>query len=924
LTQRARRIVWGGAIALVTAVLVLLYQRLLGATGGAAWTWVKDGVRYELVRPTLLGVLLVTPVLMFVLGRSLADLPWPQRLLSLVFRLTFLGLVAFSLARLVRTDDAHRIATVLLVDVSDSVSDQALGDAKQTIASFYAKKGPEDVLRLVTFAERPRRVELEQGGKLALPESLRHAPRGQAASASTNIEGALELAYALFPPGYLKRAVLVSDGVETEGNLLAEAGRARSLGVRLWAVPYRRPLPPEVAVVALRLPDKVDVGQSFEVAADVYASRASKVRAKLYQGEALNGLDGVRELELKPGPNEIKFQSVVRVGGEVTYDLKLDALEADEFAANNAYSATLDVPGRPAVLYVEGQLQRASYFANALGTQQFDVDTRAAAAFPASLRELERYDFVAISDVPKEALNPAAQDLVEKYVRDLGGGFLFAGGDAGYGLGGWAHTTFERLLPVRMDAQRRKEMPDVAMMLVIDRSGSMTGLPMEMAKAACIATLGALSPDDLLELIAFDSTPVRYVKLQQARYRSRIQNDIERIQPGGGTEIFSALDMAYQDLSVVRARRKHVILLTDGQSSEQGIRDLVQGMIASSITVTTVGLGEGVKQDLLRTIADAGGGRFHYVPDPNSLPKIFTRETEMISQQAAVDEWFPVEQVGSAEFLKGIAIGSAPLLHGYVATELKPPPAQLILQSDRGDPILARWRVGLGWAIAWTSDVKNHWAVDWLKWSGYPRFWGQLVREHMRVKRRRELDMKTEVSGSRVRATVDAFTADERFDDGVDSKLFVSPAGKPSERREVAMKQVAPGRYEADFELAGFGSYVLRAEHARRDADGNRKPFATSTGRVSNPYPREYSSFEPDIEKLTRAASVGGGAIDPNPQAVFDAGGEKITYQKDLWSRFVLAAIVAFLLDLLVRRVRIFDRKAVAARRSSLPPPASV
>ena len=169
-------------------------------------------------------------------------------------------------------------------------------------------------------------VELEQGGKLAMPASLRHAPArpGSRARARTSRPRS-QLAYGLFPPGYLKRAVLVSDGVETEGDLLAEARRARALGVRLWAVPYRRPLPPEVAVVALRLPDKVDVGQSFEVPADVYASRATKVRAKLYQGEALNGLDGVREVELKPGPNEIKFQSVVRVGGEVTYELKLDA-----------------------------------------------------------------------------------------------------------------------------------------------------------------------------------------------------------------------------------------------------------------------------------------------------------------------------------------------------------------------------------------------------------------------------------------------------------------------------------------------------------------------------------------------------------------------------------------------------------------------
>jgi len=290
--------------------------------------------------------------------------------------------------------------------------------------------------------------------------------------------------------------------------------------------------------------------------------------------------------------------------------------------------------------------------------------------------------------------------LIEKYVRDLGGGFLFAGGEAGYGLGGWGHSTMERLLPVRMDAERRKEMPGVAMALVIDRSGSMTGLPMEMAKAACRATVETLQGDDLIEVIAFDSTPARYVKMQPARYRSRIQNDIARIQPGGGTEIFSSLDMAYQDLSVVQARKKHVVLLTDGQAPVQGIKDLATGMLAEAITVTTVGLGEGVNQELLRTVADAGGGRFHMVPDPNSLPKIFTRETELIAQQAAVEDWFPVQQVGNADFLKGVAVSAAPLLHGYVATQIKPQPAQLILQSDRGDPILARWRAGLGWAVA--------------------------------------------------------------------------------------------------------------------------------------------------------------------------------------------------------------------------------
>ncbi|RYG62990.1 VWA domain-containing protein, partial [bacterium] len=180
---------------------------------------------------------------------------------------------------------------------------------------------------------------------------------------------------------------------------------------------------------------------------------------------------------------------------------------------------------------------------------------RQARELPESIRELERYDFVVVSDVPAEAVSLTQQEAIESYVRDLGGGFLFAGGEAGYGLGGWAHTTVERILPVRMDSEKQRDEPQVAMALVIDRSGSMSGLPLEMAKAAARATADTLSGEDLLEVIAFDSQPTRIVRMTAAKHRARIQNDIARIQPGGGTEIFGALDAAYQSLTVARARR---------------------------------------------------------------------------------------------------------------------------------------------------------------------------------------------------------------------------------------------------------------------------------------------------------------------------------------------------------------------------------
>jgi Ca-activated chloride channel homolog len=919
--SRARLVVLTAVALVASAVLAVAYLRYVGHLPPSAFEWTRGDKTFALGEPRLLVVLAVLPLLALSLARSLADLPWQQRILALVFRTALLFAMGLALARPVQTAETARVCTVLLVDVSDSIADESLEDARRVVRDAIAARPPDDLVKVVTFARRPHLLDLGEAREAPPVAALRHdsaPPSGggqDRASAGTDLAAALDLAYSLFPPGYVKRAVLVTDGVETDGDVLAESARARDFGVRVDAVPLKRPPPPEVAVRNLSVPGKVQIGESFEVSADVYASRPTRARARLYQGETLNGLGGVKELDLHAGVNDVRFSSVVRVGGKVTYALEMDRIEQDTFHANNRIVASADVPGRPTVLYVEGQPQRASYLSTALGAQEFDVDVRAASSFPGSLEELERYDFFVLSDVPAEQVSLSSQALVERYVRDLGGGFLFAGGEAGFGLGGWAHSTLERILPVRMDAERRKDMPSVAMTLVIDRSGSMTGLPLEMAKGACKATVETLEGDDLIEVVAFDSSPVRYVNMGPARYRSRIDGEIARIQPGGGTEITEALKMAYQDMSVVQARRKHVILLTDGRADTQGLRELVQGMLSEAITVTTVGLGDGADADLLRSLADAGGGRYHNVPDPNSLPRIFTRETELVSRQAAVEEWFPVTQTASPDFLSGIAMSSAPFLHGYVATEMKEAPAQQILASDKGEPILARVRVGLGWTLAWTSDVKNQWAADWLRWNGFSKFWGQLVREHMRKKHRRELPMRTEVSGGHVRASVDAFTLDERFDNGLVSHLAVVGPLPKTTRRDVPVRQVAPGRYEASFPLDDYGSFLVEAQHEKVDSNGERRPVGSSYAQVSNPYPREYATLEPDIERLTRVAAATNGIFEPKPIQFFDPAGEKIVYREPLWNRALIASIVLFLLDLLVRRVRLFDRKFVAVKR---------
>ena len=915
---RARKLLWILGLALLGVGLFYLYRRHVLLAPAPTLSWAYQGVTYELLSPRMLGVALVLPVLLYALGKSLADLPWPQRVLSALLRFAFLCLLGVALSRLSRSSTTSKVCTIFLVDVSESVPAEALGDARGEVQKLLDARPKDDQVKVISFARRPRVLELGGEGKQA-PEIARH--EGVGLNAGSNLQAAIQLAYGLFPPGYLKRVVLLSDGLETDGDAMAEAERAKQFGVRISTMTYRRPVPGEVAVRELKLPPRVKVGEAFEIHADVYASRATSARVRLFQGEALNGLDGVRKLDLKAGSNDLVFKSIVRVAGEVTYALELDEVAEDKFKENNRVATTIDVPGKPTILFIESNTAHASYLSSALTAQQFDVDVRPPTAFPGSLKELERYDFVILSDTPADRFSLDAQGLVEAYVRDLGGGFLFAGGEGGYSLGGWANTTIERILPVRMDGKKENDTPSVALSLVIDRSGSMTGQAMEMAKAAAKAAVDVLQPSDLVEVIAFDSQPTRYVKMTPARRKGKIAGDIARIQPGGGTEIFPALDAAYQDISVVQARKKHVILLTDGKAPTAGIRDVVQAMAAESITVTSVGLGGDVDDALLSMIKDVGGGRYHKVPDPASLPKIFTSETEVVSRQAAQEDWFQVRQTGPAGFLAGVDLGNSPYLHGYVSTRMKPHPAQEILVSPSGEPILARWRVGLGWTVAWTSDIKNRWAVEWLRWSNFGQFFGQLAREHMRVKHRREFDLRTEVHGGEVRAYIDAFDAGERFENGLDSVLTVVGPMPSQEKRELPMGQTAPGRYEASFLLDRYGSFLLRAEHRRSADDGKKTAVAVSYGHINNPYPLEYSRFEPDRVTLARIAEATGGDVDPTPQQVFDPRGEKIEVHEALWSRLVAAAVALFLLDLLLRRVRIFDRKVLPKRLPALRRP---
>src|SRR6185369_8505301 len=348
-------------------------------------------------------------------------------------------------------------------------------------------------------------------------------------------------------------------------------------------------------------------------------------------------------------------------------------------------SSSIAVKGKPRVLYVEGEPSAANYLSNALRRENIDVEVRSSYGIPRSPKDLQRFDLVLMSDVPAAFVSVDQMAAIEGYVRDLGGGFIMAGGENSFGSGGWTGSRLEKLLPVRFDVEKKRDPPALGLVLCIDRSGSMTGEKIELAKDAAKATAELLGPEDLIGVTAFDSAATPIVRLQRAANRLRIAGDIARLQAGGGTNILPALREAYEELDPAPAKIKHVILLTDGQASYDGIQDLVDEMQQHKITVSAVGVGTGADKTLLTMIAERGGGRFYYTQDAQNIPKIFTKETTEVARNSLVEESVAVQVQKHVELLDGVGINEAPPLRGYVSTKPKPL-TDVILVSGLGEP----------------------------------------------------------------------------------------------------------------------------------------------------------------------------------------------------------------------------------------------
>ena len=215
------------------------------------------------------------------------------------------------------------MSCAFLIDVSDSITDRALAEAYERVSQAWRERGENDV-QVITFAARARAISLPQTAVDEAAEDAAEAPiaisdeRSRVGGTDTDLAGALQLAYGLFPPGHLRRAVVLSDGHQTRGDALAEASRAARFRVPVSFFSPPTTTPEEIAIREIELPDRVQVGEPFRVRVKLFSTHPSRARLRLYQGAVINGLNGVEDVELSSGEHELEFDSVVR-GGRTDY-----------------------------------------------------------------------------------------------------------------------------------------------------------------------------------------------------------------------------------------------------------------------------------------------------------------------------------------------------------------------------------------------------------------------------------------------------------------------------------------------------------------------------------------------------------------------------------------------------------------------------
>jgi uncharacterized membrane protein len=791
------------------------------------------------------------------------------RRVALALKAAGLAAVVIALSEPRLTVYETKEAAAILVDTSASETQQDLARASDLATRIESARGRRWT-RVIPFARAARNTAAAERGRVW---SLKYTA-GDSGHA-TNLEAAIRDGAASLPAGLVPRVVLISDGNENLGSVVRAAWQARQLGVPIDTYPLAGRPKPGLRLESLSLPSQVFSGERFPIDISLNSPKRSTAQVEITaEGKPL----GASRVQIEAGLNHFRVHTSVSTAGAVDLAGKISAADLGE--ARFEQAVTLRRP--QALLITQDPPGTEKHLLSTLEANQFEV-RRISSPPP---EDLSQFQLIIFHNWDLESLSAAQKVAVEDFVKQ-GGGLLWIGGERNvYVENKTAEDPVERALPAKLAPPRTPE--GTCVVLIVDKSSSMEGKKMELARLASIGVIENLRPVDMVGVLIFDNSFQWTVPIRRAVDRATIKRLVSGITPDGGTQIAPALAEAYKRIVPANAVYKHIVLLTDGISEEGDSMTLARDASNNKVTISTVGLGQDVNRAYLEKIATFAKGKSYFLNDPSGLEQILLKDVMEHTGSTAVEKPVAPVVVKQAEILSGVGMETAPSLRGYVRFIAKPT-AETILTVDDRDPLLTRWQYELGRAAVFASDAKNRWAVNWLTWPGFDKLWANLVR-----------DLLPHATASEATASYDsandALIVDYRLGRHVPEPTVIPDIyvfGPDGFQRPVKASKLAAG------------SFRVRLPIGKRQGLFRVRPLVESRAFPEIGLYRqeeEMTDYGSNEFVLRQISAATGGRFNPNPKDVFDPGGRSIPSTMELWPGLLALAVILNLVELVLRK----------------------
>ena len=858
--------------------------------------------------PWLLLLLPVVLLAFWAIGRkSYAGLNAGTARLALIVRSLAAALLVCALAGIHTVQRSDKLATIFLLDVSKSVprADQAAG--REYINKALGGKRGGDQGGVIEFG---RTANVDE----APSETLQSLEQGTptVAGDATDLSSALRLAASSLPEGLGHKIVVLSDGNENVGDAEAEIDSLRSRGVRVDIAPTAlgqgtTGTPSAEAMVDdVNLPTRARQDQPFTVRVVVSSTIAQPAKLTLTRdGQPL----GQTPVQLQAGKNAFTFPETVHDAGFHKYGAVLTASQ-DTIAENNQGFGFVSVSGRPRVLYVTDTVNSSlASVKNALNAQQIDLDVQTPGGIPASVPALASYDAVVLSDVPADELGPAQMSALEAATKEFGVGLGMIGGVNSFAAGDYTGTPVEDALPVKMDIKDKKRFPTIAVALVIEDLEEPGNVNMSIEAAKSVVDL--LDPQD--QIGVEDCNGVWRIPMQHVTDKAGLKAKMDGLTDMNDPPVYDPYILeAGRVLSITPAQVKHIMFLGDGDAINESGQNTanLSALKAHRITLSTVATGaDSQGAQFLASMAQVGGGTAYVAEKPDDLPKLLRKDQQSVSKLRIIEEPFLARPVPDDEVIAGIDWGSEPPLLGYNVSSAKPGSTVALTAPDHRDPVFAYWRYGLGRTFAFTSDDRPHWAIHWLPWAGFSRFWAQTLRWSLRQNTDADFQSTLDNENGHGHLVVDAFTSQGGFVNA--AKISANVVAPDLTLKPVTLSQTGPGRYEGSFDADQTGPYLVNVHRGEAQPNGPAPPSQTVSLVV--PYSPEFRTLGPNLPLLTRLAEGTGGKIQNDAAQIYRDAPSWVVGVRDIGPPLLLWAALLFLADIAVRRLIIRPAKVRSA-----------